>query len=71
MNLVTLARRLPGPARRRRSTSLAVESIEERLAPSPALPSPPAHIPSVVAPTFAPPEPCATLAPNFAPPEPC
>ena len=85
MNLVTLARR-------RRSTSLAVESIEERLAPSPTLPLPPPHIdPSMVAsltppepcvqtvreaatklaPTFAPPEPCAKLASTFVPPEPC
>ena len=52
MNLVTLA----SPAAI--NQPLAVESIEERLAPSPTLPLPPPHIdPSMVA-SLTPPEPC-------------
>ncbi len=70
MNLVTLTRRPRRTARRRRSTNLAVESIEKRLAPSPTLPLPPTHVPSTAA-SLAPPEPCAMPAPSFAPPEPC
>ena len=49
MNLTTLAHRLWPTARRRRSTGLAVESIERRLALSLTLPLPPPHVPSMVA----------------------
>jgi len=49
MNLTTLAHRLWRTTRRRRSTGLAVEPIERRLALSTAMPLQPSHVPSVVA----------------------
>jgi hypothetical protein len=48
MNLTTLQHRLWRTTRRRRSTGLAVELIEKRLALSTALPPQPPHVPSVV-----------------------
>jgi hypothetical protein len=70
MNVMTWARRLRRAARPRRSTGLAVESIEPRLAPSPTLPLPPPHVSGVSA-DFAPPDPCARPAGSFEPPDPC
>jgi hypothetical protein len=49
MNLTTLKHRLWRTRRRRRSTGLAVDSIERRLALSSTLPLQPPHVPSVVA----------------------
>ena len=48
MSLTTLKHRLWRTTRRRRSTGLAVESIERRLALSRTLPLQPPHVPSVV-----------------------
>jgi hypothetical protein len=48
MNLLTWTRRLRRSTRRRRSTGLAVESIEKRLAPSPTIPLPPPQVSSMV-----------------------
>jgi hypothetical protein len=48
MNLTTLGHRPWRTTRRRRSTGLAVESIERRLALSTALPLQPQHVPSEV-----------------------
>jgi hypothetical protein len=70
MNLMTWTHRPRPDARRRRGAGLAVESIETRLAPSPTLPLPPAHVPSTVA-SFTPPDPCAQLSASFIPPDPC
>ncbi len=73
MKLVTLARRLRAPARRRRSTSLDVESIEERLAPSPISLLP--HVPSIAAAAFPHESPSANAETVVAaldePPDPC
>ena len=49
MNLTTLKHPLCRTTRRRRSTGLAVESIERRLALSSTFPLQPPHVPSVVA----------------------
>jgi hypothetical protein len=50
MNLLNPPRQLEQTSRRRRSAGLLVESIEGRLMPSPTLPLPPPHVPSLVAP---------------------
>ncbi|MFI5457669.1 MAG: hypothetical protein ACHRXM_19685 [Isosphaerales bacterium] len=74
MNLTSLAHRLRRTKRRRRSIGLAVESIERRLAPSPALPVPPPHVPSMVAaalPHEAPAGNGTTIAAAHEPPDPC
>jgi hypothetical protein len=56
MNAMSRARRLGQTARRPRLTDLAVESIEQRLAPSPTLPLPPPYVSTHVA-VFTPPDP--------------
>jgi hypothetical protein len=70
MTVMNWVRQLRRAARPRRRASLAVESIERRLAPSPTLPLPPPHVPSVAV-NFEPPDPCARLAPSVEPPDPC
>lgn len=70
MNVIALARRFRRAARPRRSAGLALESIEQRLAPSPTLPLPPPHVPTSVA-LFQPPDPCAAQATHLEPPNPC
>jgi hypothetical protein len=70
MNLLIRARRLGQTARRPRSTGLAVESIEKRLAPAPILPLPPPVVATHGA-VVEPPDPCARQATVYTPPDPC
>ncbi len=73
MNLTTLQHRLWRTTRRRRSTGLAVESIEKRLALSTALPLQPPHVPSVLeaASPLASPSVHTLVAAREEPPDPC